>query len=195
MTIVIDAYNFIKHISGKTFISDKEIDDWIKKFKEYIRLKNNRIVLVFDAGPSVYQSQDVFGRLVVIYSGQKESADDVIKSWLMKWRDVESLVVTSDREIRDFASRLDVVSVSSDDFYKIFDRVMGQECRYEQKIMHTLHKISDVQSSELDDLMEKSSRFLGQDFVTRESIEPIRIRNGKKVSKQDKRILKKLEKI
>lgn len=195
MTIVIDAYNFIKHISGKTFISDKEIDDWIKKFKEYVRLKNNQIVLVFDAGPSIYQSRDIFGRLSVIYSGQKESADDVIKSWLMKWRDVEALVVTSDREIRDFASNLDVVSVGSDDFYKIFDRVMVQESHYEQKIMHTLHKTSNVQSSELDELMEKSSRFLGRDFVTREDVGTIRIRNGKKVSKQDKRILKKLEKI
>lgn len=195
MTIIIDAYNFIKHISGKTFISDKEICDWIQKFKEYVRMKNNRIVLVFDAGPDMYGSDDVFGNVTVIYSGQKKSADDVIKSWLLKWRGVEVLVVTSDREIRDFASTLDVVSVGSDDFYKIFDRVMQQEMRYEQKIMHTLHKVSDVQSLELDELMEKSSRFLGQDFVIREDVGPIRIRNGKKVSKQDKRMLKKLEKI
>lgn len=195
MTIIIDAYNFIKLISGKTFISDREICVWIEKFKEYVRLKNNSIVLVFDAGPSIYQSDDVFGKVTVIYSGQKQSADDVIKAWLMKWRDIESMVVTSDREIRDFASAINVVSVGSDDFHKIFKRVMHREIRYEQSLVHTLHKVSDVESLELDDLMEKSSRFLGQDFLTRDDIGPIRIRNGKKISKQDKQVLKKLEKI
>lgn len=195
MTIIIDAYNFIKHISGKTFVSDKEIYDWIQMFKEYVLLKNNRIVLVFDAGPGIYQSNDVFGNVTIIYSGQKQSADDVIKNWLMKWQNIETLLVTSDREIRNFAADLDVLSVASDDFYKIFNRVMQQEIYYEQKVMHTLHKVSDVQSLELDELMEKSSRFLGQDSTPRDDFGSIRIRNGKKIAKQDKRILKKLEKI
>lgn len=194
MTIIIDAYNFIKHISKQSFVSDREIYVWIERFKDYVRLKANRIVLVFDAGPYMVPSDETYGNVTVVYSGQKYSADDIIKQWLVKNRDVDVLLVTSDREIRDFASEIDIASVGSDDFYKIFERVMHQELIYEQKVMHTLHKTSTVDSLELDELMERSSRFLGKD-VSREEVDPIRIRNGKKISKQDKRILKKLEKI
>ena len=186
MIIVIDAYNFIKHVSGKSLISDKEIRGWIDTFKKYTRLKTNKVVLVFDAGPYICQSDEIHENVTIIYSGQKQSADDVIKTWLANHRGVDVLVVTSDREIRNFASGIDILSVASDDFYNIFVRVMHCEETYEQKIKHTLHKTTMVESLELDELMEKSSRFLGQGFMSREDLGPIRIRNGKKVSKQDK---------
>ena len=193
--IVIDAYNFIKQISSKQFVSDQEIRDWVDKFKEYVRLKNNEILLVFDAGPSIGRSQESHGNVKIIYSGQKQSADDVIKEWLDCNKECDVLLVTSDRDIRYFAEQLNIISVGSLDFYKIFNSVFQREVKYEQKIVHTLHKITDVQSQELDLLMEKSSRCLNSDIIHRDEIVPIRIRNGKKVAKQDKKILKKLEKI
>ena len=42
---------------------------------------------------------------------------------------------------------------------------------------HTLHKTTSVESLELDELMEISSRFLGQDSMPQEDLGPIRIRN------------------
>ncbi len=195
MTIIVDAYNFIKQALGKTLISDAEIRGWINSFREYARLKNNQIILVFDAGPYAQRSFESHGHVSIIYSGHKQSADEVIKEWLSQNRERDILVVTSDREIRDFASGVDIVSVGSLDFYKIFNRVSQQEISYEQKIIHTLHKTTEDESSELDELMEKSSRYLTHDSMPREDAGIIRIRNGKKVSKQDKRILKKLEKI
>jgi len=195
MIIIIDAYNFMKQVLGKTFISEKEMTNWIASFKRYTQLRNNQILLVFDAGPYEQRFDEHFGHVTVMYSGQKKSADHVMQDWLSKNRDVDVLVVTSDREIRDFASNINIVSVGSQDFYRIFTQVMQREISYEQKIMHTLHKTTTESILGLDELMEKSSRFLGQNTVCREDIGLIRIRDGKKVSKQDRRILKKLEKI
>lgn len=195
MMIIIDAYNFIKQALGKTLVSEREMVDWIHTFREYTRLRNNDVQLVFDAGPFTHRSQDIYGRLTVIYSGHKLSADEVIQELLLHYKGSDVLLVTSDREVRDFAKKLDVISVGSQDFYKIFHRTLQREAVYEQKVMHTLYKTSSVESEELDRLMEQSSRYLSDVSMPREEKEQIRIRNDKKVAKQDKKIVKKLEKI
>lgn len=195
MTIIIDAYNFIKQISGITHVSDSVLNGWIDSFKRYMKLRKNKIILVFDAGPYFQESVECVGGVEVIYAGQAQSADDVIKKWVSRHKNQDILLVTSDREIRDFAAGYDIISVNSQDFYSIFNRVVQQEEIYEQKVAHTLHKMTDEESLELDALMEQGSRFLVKSSVVREEVVPIRIRNGKKVAKQDQRVLKKLEKI
>ena len=120
MTIIVDAYNFIKHISGATFISERNRLFWMDRFSDYVLLRNNEVILVFDAGPGLYKTAENYKNISIIYSGQRDSADDVIKTWLSSRHGKDILLVTSDREIRDFANSCNIVSISSEDFNRIF---------------------------------------------------------------------------
>lgn len=195
MTIVVDGYNFIKHVIGASFLSDREIKHWLDTFHRYMTLRHNKVIVVFDAGPGYYKTTELHGDVTVLYSGQQQSADDLIKDWLQKHQGKDILLVTSDRDICDFASRLNLVSVGSDDFYRVFKSVMEQEDEYEQEISGMVHKISEDSTPELDELMEIGSRALVADDVHRDDSVPIRVRSGKKASKQSKKLMKKIEKI
>lgn len=214
MIILIDAYNFLKSISAHKFVDDRVIQSWILQFQSYMSLRGNKIILVFDAGPFFYQTRDVRGGVEVIYAGHEKTADDVLKIWLERNAGQDILLVTSDRQVRDHALNLNVVSISSQDFYKVFKSVMQQQEVAEQKFTKTLHKMkkdddanSRVSSrilaqdpevtndQNLDQLMEQASRNLVADQFKNEYTEPVRIREHTKMSKADRQIMKKIDKI
>ena len=72
--------------------------------------KQNEIQLVFDAGPHAHRTKISYGKVLVMYAGQGHSADDLIKELLLQQRGQDILLVTSDREIRDFAKQYDIIS-------------------------------------------------------------------------------------
>jgi len=215
MIIVIDAYNYIKSVAGQTFIDDRIAQQWINIFKEYVRVRHNPIVLIFDAGPGYYPSTQRHGGVTVMYAGQQQTADDVIKIWLKAHPGADALLVSSDRELCHCADDVRVTSVGSYDFYKIFNHVMQQEERFEQKIVQTVHKATKNLSSigltqglsnknshddldqleDLDRIMEEGSRGLIKGKIIKEHDAPPRVRGGKKVSKPDKHLMRKIDKI
>ncbi|HSW75603.1 MAG TPA: NYN domain-containing protein [Candidatus Saccharimonadales bacterium] len=204
MIIIIDAYNYIKSVSGQTFIDDRTAQEWIDTFKEYVRVRRNPIILIFDAGPCYFQSKQRHGGVTVVYAGQQQTADDVIKDWLKSNYGADALLVSSDRELCHCASDAGVASVGSYDFYKIFNHVMKQEEEFEQKITQTIHKIDDLLAEEdqdldqleyLDQLMEEGSRGLMKGKIIKEQDMPVRVRRGKKASKPDKQLMRKIDKI
>ena len=105
------------------------------------------------------------------------------------------MLVTSDREICVFADSVNIVSVGSDDFYKIFNHIMEQESEYEHEIVQTLHKTTVKEDADLDDLMEMGSRHLVNQKAEVDNEIPFRVRGGRKASKMDKNLLRKIEKI
>lgn len=198
MIIFIDAYNFIKSVSAHKFIDDRMIQSWIFSFQQYMKLRGNKIVLVFDAGPFFYQTKDVVNGVEVIYAGHEKTADDVLKILVEKNAKQDILLVTSDRQIRDYALHVGVVSISSQDFYKVFTSVMHQEQAVEQKFAKTLFKMKHddgASAAELDQLMEQASRNLVADECKNEYNKPVRIRENSKINKSDRQIMKKIDKI
>ena len=198
MIILIDAYNFIKSISAHKFVDDRVIQSWIATFQNYMKLRGNKIILVFDAGPFFYQTRELHGAVELIYAGHEKTADDVLKIWVERNVGQDILLVTSDRQVRDHALNLSVVSISSQDFYKVFKSVMNQEELVEQKFSKTLHKMKkddDQNALGLDQLMEQASRNLVAGQFKNEYAEPVRIRENSKMSKTDRQIMKKIDKI
>jgi len=199
MIIVIDAYNYIKSVAGQTFIDDRTAQQWIDIFKEYVRVRHNPIVLIFDAGPGYYPSTQRHGGVTVMYAGQQQTADDVIKVWLKAHPGADALLVSSDRELCHCADDVRVASVGSYDFYKIFNHVMKQEEQFEQKVIQTVHKTAQHdgldQFEDLDRIMEEGSRGLIKGKIIKEHDTAVRVRGGKKVSKPDKHLMRKIDKI
>jgi predicted RNA-binding protein with PIN domain len=198
MIIIIDGYNFLKSITGTKFISESQMREWINYFQKYLFFRGNQIIMVFDAGPSFFESNDRHGSVDVWYAGQHQTADDWIKNWLTKNKHKDILLVSSDREIRDWADSLSVVSLSSQDFYKILHSVVKEE-ELEQKIqMQSLHKTKENEAADtyLDNLMEIGSRNIVSVYKENEYTQDIeRTPKNKQDSKSDKAVLRKINKI
>jgi uncharacterized protein len=112
--ILIDGYNLIG-IAHKDL--EKARQDLIRKLYNYANTKGHNITLVFDGWKNGQLKETItkLGGLTIIYSKLAEKADAVIKKILSSstkpW-----IVVSSDREISDFAERKDFAAVTSDEF-------------------------------------------------------------------------------
>jgi predicted RNA-binding protein with PIN domain len=112
--ILIDGYNLIG-IAHKNL--EKARNDIIERLCKYSEIKGHNITLVFDgwkSGQNV-ETKIQIGNVNIIYSKIGEKADFVIKRILSEeikpW-----IIVSSDREIADFAYKKDVVPVSANEF-------------------------------------------------------------------------------
>lgn len=126
--ILIDGYNLIG-IAHKNL--EKARNDLIQKLCEYSNLKAHNITLVFDGWKSgqMVETKMRIGLVNIIYSKLGEKADFVIKKILSEstrpW-----IVVSSDREISDFANKKDFVSLTASEFE---DKLYSSLCTTEQR--------------------------------------------------------------
>jgi predicted RNA-binding protein with PIN domain len=112
--ILIDGYNLIG-IAHKNL--EKARNDIIEKLCKYSEIKSHNITLVFDgwkSGQNIETKMRI-GNVSIIYSKLGEKADFVIKKILSE-KTKPWIVVSSDREIADFAYKKDFVSVSANEF-------------------------------------------------------------------------------
>jgi len=122
MHIIIDGYNLIRQSDTLRPLERAALEDGRKALlqllTEYKKRKGHAITVVFDGwqGGSFREEQQKTAGVRVIYSRIGESADEVIKRLVRARRGEETLVVTSDREIRDAAERAGSVSMPSPDF-------------------------------------------------------------------------------
>ena len=199
MIIVIDGYNFLKLVIGTTFVSDSQMSYWINYFQDYVDYRGNKIIIVLDAGPYTFQSYQKHGSVDVWYSGQYQTADDWIKNWLLKNKHKDILLVSSDREIRDFADGLNIVSIVSQEFYKIVDNLIEESKKeYIKESSQVFIKTKGYESSDryLDSLMEMGSRDIVSVYKENDYTQKVdRNSKSKQESKIDKIFLKKINKI
>ena len=78
----------------------------LERFVQYKRKKGVKITVVFDAYNSFSpgRQRENYKGIDVVYSGEKETADDVIIGWIREKR-AGIIAVSSDREIIDEAKR------------------------------------------------------------------------------------------
>lgn len=90
---------------------------------EYHKMKDHDITVVFDGWKTgeAKETQIATGGIKVVYSKIGEKADSVIKRIILSNRR-EWIVVTSDRDIRDYAWASGSIPVSAEDFLKVFNR-------------------------------------------------------------------------
>lgn len=112
--ILIDGYNLIGTAHDSL---EKVRNDLIDKLKKYSEIKKHHITLVFDGWKSGQKDQTQIKTrdVTVIYSRLGDKADLVIMK-LVKASTVPWIVVSSDREISEYAEKHDHASVSSDEF-------------------------------------------------------------------------------
>ncbi|MBE0425858.1 MAG: NYN domain-containing protein [Nitrospirae bacterium] len=118
--IIIDGYNLIG-IYHKDL--KKQREQLIDSLIEYRKRKGHQVTVVFDGWKTGggKESQSVISGIKVIYSRIGDKADSVIKRIISTERR-EWIVVTSDRDIADYAWATGSVPLSSEDFLNLFVR-------------------------------------------------------------------------
>lgn len=155
MIIIIDGYNLIKQIAGKPHVSNVERDKFVNQIAQYLRKQKFDGIIVFDGGATSHPYRLNYQGITVIFSGYKEKADHVIMRLIDEHKNQELLVVSSDREIRNYAQERKKTSLAASDFYH---QILQKKPEQPVPIETSLHKTAINSPPELDQLMEEASR-------------------------------------
>ncbi|MBN1365345.1 MAG: NYN domain-containing protein [Syntrophaceae bacterium] len=141
MLIIIDGYNLIRQSLSLKRCENKSLEAGrnalIKKLAEYEKKKAHRITVVFDGGKSDWmdEGRDRAGNINIIYSRRGERADDVIKR-IAAQAVGDVIVVSSDREISSFITRIGHTPLTSPEFEVIMNKAIytsSEKIRQERK--------------------------------------------------------------
>lgn len=104
--LVIDGYNYIMRTALAGADIETSRDMLLDQLVEYRKEKAVRVTAVFDAARGIHlaRSRTNYKGIEVVYSGQKETADDVILE-MIRSRPAGLVVVSSDRALIDEAKR------------------------------------------------------------------------------------------
>jgi len=133
MHIVIDGYNLIRQSDHLRSFDRRSLEEGrnalIRFLVPYKKGRPHAITVVFDAwdGGGPLEERDRQGGIDIIYSRRGKKADDVIKEMMGRRRGEEILVVTSDRDVADYAVRRGATAVSSPEFEEVVTRFHAGE--------------------------------------------------------------------
>jgi hypothetical protein len=135
MILIIDGYNLLH--SGRTLVKLNSVElQWererlVEKLSAYRQAKSCGVMAVFDGwqGGWPTEKREKQKGIELIFSRIGEKADEVIKR-LIREKGSGAVVVTSDREIARYASRLSVPVIPSEQFEA---KLNSTDFRYEEE--------------------------------------------------------------
>jgi uncharacterized protein len=119
--IIIDGYNLIRQSNTLSCLDQQDIqmgrEALINSLASYKRIKGHRITVVFDGTDAEVfsQTRDQIKGIDIRFSRTGEQADAVIKRLAAQFGE-KALVVTSDRDVADFAALKGATPISSPEF-------------------------------------------------------------------------------
>lgn len=207
MIVIVDGYNLIKQIFHKINGNlENQRNQLIKELGYYKQKKKHSIdqlVLVFDGGFSSHADRQIHNGIVVIFSGNREIADDWIIRYTKKHLNEEMLLVTRDKKLQISCKRYGADPIGVYDFYDIVQNTILEDVEKEFRINNDgpalkqsdyilndqLEGFSQGNNKALDILMSKI------DVVNTDKDEEKFEVKHKKMSKEDKRVYRKLKKL
>jgi len=216
MIIIIDGYNLLKHIFPHIKGSlKKERDQLIRQLGFYKKKKSGtikEIVLVFDGGFTGRATREIRSGITVVFSGQKESADEWIVDYVSRNKEKELALVTRDRKLISSCQKENVDAINLVDFYDIVQNTILEDAiseidtekqdshvkKYPPRSTHQDAQAGradmEIDSEALDILMESAST---DDYKKVDLVEDANKRKGasRKPSKKEKKILSKVKKL
>ncbi|TET06039.1 hypothetical protein E3J79_03200 [Candidatus Dependentiae bacterium] len=195
MVILIDGYNVLKQIYDGKMISEQQRLSFINQLALYKRLRSHKkITIVFDGGLFSWPSQEKIRGINVVYAGVSRTADEYIYSFIQehKAKTANMLLVSSDLQLCKSASDYGVCSISASEFYNVLqERIRPAKKR--KRNNQPAVKIADNSSPDVDALMQEASKHV---ILKEENVEPEwQAEPDKKPSKQERDLLKKIQKL
>ncbi len=192
MLIIIDGYNVLKQTQTDD-ITENQRNAFINKIAKYIKKKGHKAIIVFDGGYFGWETKEKIRGVSILYSGYKQTADESIKQFISEHRNKNLLLVSSDRQLNHWADEAGVTSIDSHHFILLLKQALQKKQVRSVMKKKNIIKTSDSQNQELDQLMHEATQEIE---VKEEDIEVVPIDQfGKKVSKKEKKQLKKIQKL
>jgi predicted RNA-binding protein with PIN domain len=195
MKIFIDAYNFLKRSGGLADdITQQQREHFIARCKKYAKKKGHQLMVVFDGGQSSMYEKYHDNGVCLIYAGYNYLADDAIKQEVKKLQGTQVLLISNDRELRDYVQKFDTFVLGCNEFAQYLYGEQQQGSGVIKKGMSGITKTSHDTASEIDQLMhahahkvlrKKEDRLNGDLVVGKQ----------KKLSKKERTLQKILEKL
>ncbi len=119
--IIIDGYNFIRQSTASRLLNARDLQQerevLIDGLAAYKRRRAHAVTIVFDGAraPSDFTRKEKVRGVEIIFSAIGQTADAVIKQLAARERE-KALIVSSDREIADFAAAQGATAISSEAF-------------------------------------------------------------------------------
>ncbi len=209
LIVIVDGYNLIKQVFHK--IKGKLEGQRNQLIKELGYYKNKKastideVILVFDGGFSRHADRQVHNGVVVVFSGNKDSADDWIISFTKKHKNQEMLLVTKDNKLRSACKRYGADPVDVYDFYDIVQNTILEDIEKELKLDNHVqiskHEDDYIHDEQLEGFEHGDSVALDI-LMAQADLSDFKKDNKRaskdtkeKMSKEDKRVYKKIKKL
>lgn len=127
MPYLIDGNNLIGYLPSLEIRSDESRHELISRLIVFQKVKNTRVVVVFDGPPDPDLTEEDFKGIsfFVHYPDFGQNADSVIKKIISKETDLRRFfVVSSDREIISFAKSKGAQSLKCPEFNKLLKKAL-----------------------------------------------------------------------
>lgn len=174
--IIIDGYN----LTGTAHDNlDTVRNDLIRRLQHYSTIKDHDITLVFDGWKNGQpnETRTMLANITVIYTRLGDTADTVIKKMISS-SSTPWIVISSDREIYDYAERKDHTAVSSGEFEHKLNSALGHS-----------------QDSSSPDNRHSEDNMLNYDEEDDDYLPAPHRGNPRKMSKREKKKLQALKKL
>lgn len=210
MIILIDGYNLLKQIFPKEVkCLEQQRLQLIRQLSLYKKNKGTDvtdIILVFDAGPFSRASREIRGGVVIMFSGQKSTADEWIEEYVQAHTTLEIHLITMDRKLREACKRPNVHPFGVLEFYTLVQNNIYEQSAPEAVIESGLKKFKndDKWIPELDEegySAENVDVLMAQTTFKTPKKNEIDNRtdnkkgNAQKLSKEQRSMLKKIDKL
>lgn len=207
--MIIDGYNLLKQVfnkvKGKLDKQRKQLVSELGFYKKKKYPKVKELVVVFDGGLSSHADRQVHNGVVVVYAGQKSSADDWIFEFVKKHKNSEILLISKDRELISRCKKYGSDDIDVFDFYDIVQNTIAQDILNEFKRKNSSQVVKYHKDLEFDEQLKGFGRDDSSDldvlmsqadlnFQNEDNVSSGRLKN-KKVSKKEKRIYRKIKKL
>ncbi len=209
MIVLIDGYNLLKQIFPKQKNQlFKQREELIKQLGFYKRLRPDikELIIVFDGGVFSHATREIHRGVVVIFSGNRQSADDWILQHIHKNKGKEFLLITLDHNLILKAEELGVASMSVFDFYALLKNCIEDEAlgsmidkkkigplvKYEEK-----DNFEELHSEALDLLMDEATlnSYELEKKLKEDEEENDSFLRKRKLKKRERFLLKKIKKL
>jgi predicted RNA-binding protein with PIN domain len=131
--LIIDGYNLIRQSPWLSLLDARDLEvgreALLQALSDYRRRRpRHKITVVFDGwqGGALRESRDLYQGVGVIYSRRGERADEVIKRFLTR-EGRKVVMVSSDRELQDFAETVGATWVAAGQFETQYLRNAGTD--------------------------------------------------------------------
>jgi predicted RNA-binding protein with PIN domain len=193
--ILIDAYNMLKQIIIRREVAQQERNWFLSLIGRYSTKKRHHMVVVFDGGPYEWLHKERAHGVQVVYSGVHQTADDYIKHYISDHKESDLLLVSDDRDLNRYAARFSMPSISPRDFYILVQEALHAPVSDRLQTEQIATKMSDESHAEVDLLMQEASCTVPTKRSDEPDIAHTGLADGRKLSKEERRLFQKLKKL